>query len=67
MIVVCTFLFSCIVSQSCFAKKAEEEHRRLRHDVRYHLETIAEYAKTGDIPAILAISGNTVLRFRKQR
>lgn len=35
-------------------QKAEEAHRRLRHDIRYHLETIAEYAKTGDTPAILA-------------
>ncbi len=35
-------------------QKAEEEHRRLRHDIRHHLETIAEYAKTGDTPAILA-------------
>ena len=35
-------------------QKAEEAHRRLRHDVRHHLETIAEYAKAGDTPAILA-------------
>ncbi len=35
-------------------QKAEEEHRRLRHDIRYYLETIAEYAKTGDTSAILA-------------
>ncbi|TGY97465.1 GHKL domain-containing protein [Petralouisia muris] len=34
-------------------QKAEETHRRLRHDIRHHLETIAEYAKTGDTPAIL--------------
>ena len=35
-------------------QKAEEAHRRLRHDIRHHLETIAEYAKTGDTQAILA-------------
>lgn len=34
-------------------QKAEEDHRRLRHDIRYYLETIAEYAKTGDTSAIL--------------
>ena len=35
-------------------QKAGEEHRRLRHDIRYYLEMIAEYAKSGDTPAILA-------------
>ena len=35
-------------------QKAEEKHRRLRHDMRFYLETIAEYAKTGDTSAILA-------------
>ncbi len=35
-------------------QKAEAKHRRLRHDIRYHLETIAEYAKTGDTSSILA-------------
>lgn len=33
---------------------AEERHRRLRHDMRHHLETIAEYAKEGDTDDILA-------------
>ncbi len=32
---------------------AEETYRRLRHDMRHHLETIAEYAKTGDTSAVL--------------
>ncbi len=32
---------------------AEETYRRLRHDMRHHLETIAEYAKAGDTPAVL--------------
>lgn len=36
---------------------AEETHKRLRHDMRHHLDTIAEYAKCGDIPAVLAYIG----------
>ncbi len=32
---------------------AEETYRRLRHDMRHHLETIAEYAKAGDTSAVL--------------
>ncbi len=35
-------------------QNAEETYRRLRHDMRHHLETIAEYAKEGDIEAVLA-------------
>jgi len=35
-------------------QNAEETHRRLRHDMRHHLETIAEYAKAGDTSAVLA-------------
>jgi len=35
-------------------QNAEEMHRRLRHDMRHHLEMIAEYAKAGDTSAILA-------------
>lgn len=35
-------------------KNAEEAHRRLRHDMRHHLEIIAEYAKAGDNSAILS-------------
>ena len=38
-------------------QRAEEANRRLRHDMRHHIETIAEYAKTGDISAILACIG----------
>lgn len=38
-------------------QKAEEAHRRLRHDIRHHLEMIGEYAKTGDTSAILAYIG----------
>lgn len=33
---------------------AEETYRRLRHDMRHHLEAIAEYAKDGDTEAILS-------------
>lgn len=33
---------------------AEEINRRLRHDIRHHMETIAGYAKTGDTSGILA-------------
>lgn len=38
-------------------QRAEEANRRLRHDMRHHIETIAEYAKTGDTSAILAYIG----------
>ncbi len=38
-------------------QEAEETHRRLRHDMRHHLETIVEYAKAGDTSAILAYAG----------
>ncbi len=34
-------------------QNAEEAHRRLRHDMRHHLETIAEYAKSGDTAGLL--------------
>jgi len=34
-------------------QNAEEAHRRLRHDMRHHLETIAVYAKAGETSAIL--------------
>ena len=36
---------------------AEETNRRLRHDMRHHMEAIAEYAKTGDTSAILVYIG----------
>lgn len=35
-------------------QNAEETHRRIRHDIRHHLETIAEYAKEGDTAEVLA-------------
>lgn len=35
-------------------QNAEEKHRRLRHDMRHHFETIAEYAKEGNTAPILA-------------
>jgi len=35
-------------------QNAEVTYRRLRHDMRHHLETIAEYAKAGDNDAVLA-------------
>ncbi len=38
-------------------QKAEETYRRLRHDMRHHLEVVAEYAKAGDTSAILAYIG----------
>ena len=38
-------------------QNAEETNRRLRHDMRHHIDTIAEYAKTGDTSAILAYIG----------
>lgn len=34
-------------------QNAVEANRRLRHDIRHHMEVIAEYAKTGDTSAIL--------------
>lgn len=38
-------------------QNAEEINRRLRHDVRHHIDMIAEYAKAGDTSAILAYIG----------
>ena len=38
-------------------QRAEEANRRLRHDMRHHMEAIAEYAKTGDTSAVLAYIG----------
>ncbi|MDE7267990.1 MAG: GHKL domain-containing protein [Lachnospiraceae bacterium] len=38
-------------------QRAEEANRRLRHDMRHHMDAIAEYAKTGDTSAILAYIG----------
>ena len=38
-------------------QRAEEANRRLRHDMRHHMEAIAEYAKTGDTSAILTYIG----------
>lgn len=35
-------------------QNAEKAHRRMRHDVRHHLEAIAEYAKAGDVSAVLS-------------
>ena len=36
---------------------AEEANRRLWHDMRHHMEVIAEYAKISDISVILAYIG----------
>ncbi|MDE7266921.1 MAG: GHKL domain-containing protein [Lachnospiraceae bacterium] len=44
-------------NQLSVLQKAEEANRRLRHDMRRHINTIAEYAKTGDTSAILAYIG----------
>ena len=38
-------------------QRAEEANRRLRHDMRHHIETIAEYARKGDTSAILEYIG----------
>ncbi len=38
-------------------QEAEETHRRLRHDMRHHLETIVEFAKEGDTSSILSYIG----------
>ena len=38
-------------------QNAEDTNRRLRHDMRHHIDTIAAYAKTGDNSAILAYIG----------
>ncbi len=38
-------------------QNADEANRRLRHDMRHHIEAIAEYAKAGDTSAILAYIG----------
>lgn len=38
-------------------QNAEDINRRLRHDMRHHIDTIAAYAKTGDNAAIIAYIG----------
>ena len=38
-------------------QNAEDTNRRLRHDMRHHMDAIAAYAKTGDNAAILAYIG----------
>lgn len=38
-------------------QNAEETNRRLRHDMRHHIDMIAAYAKTGNNAAILAYIG----------
>ena len=38
-------------------QNAVEANRRLRHDLRHHMEVIAEYAKIGDTSAILTYIG----------
>lgn len=38
-------------------QNAEDTNRRLRHDMRHHMDAIATYAKTGDNAAILAYIG----------
>ncbi len=35
-------------------QEADERNRRMRHDIRHHLEAIGEYAKTGNVSQILA-------------
>lgn len=38
-------------------QNAEDTNRRLRHDMRHHMDAIAAYAKTGDNAAILSYIG----------
>ncbi len=38
-------------------EKAEEDARRIRHDLHHHLQNIAEYAKAGDREALLRYLG----------
>ena len=38
-------------------QNAEDTNRRLRHDMRHHMDAIATYAKTGDNAAILSYIG----------
>lgn len=38
-------------------QNAEDTNRRLRHDMRHHIDMIAAYAKTGDNAAILSYIG----------
>lgn len=38
-------------------QNAVESNRRFRHDIRHHMEVIAEYAKKGDTAAILSYIG----------
>ena len=40
-------------NQLSVLQNAEDINRRLRHDIRHHIETIAEYAKIGNSSAIL--------------
>lgn len=64
-----------LAAQLADFKNAEETHKRLRHDMRHHLETIGEYAKAGDTGAILAyireysiaVSENTVRQYSVNR
>ncbi len=44
-------------AQLSVLQSAEETYRRLRHDMRHHLEMIAEYVKVGDSSAVLAYIG----------
>lgn len=46
-----------LASQLSVLQKAEETNRRLRHDMRHHIDTVAEYAKLDDAAAILAYFG----------
>ena len=41
------------------ARKAEQENRRIRHDLRHHDERIASMAKAGDTQGILAYLGQS--------
>lgn len=44
-------------SRMSVLQDSEAANRRLRHDMRHHMEIIAEYAKAGDTSALLAYIG----------
>lgn len=42
-----------LLAQISALQSAEDMHRRFRHDMRHHLNTIAEYAKADDVSGLL--------------
>ncbi len=69
-------VYSVVFSNISYMKKdAEAANRRMRHDMRHHMDAIAEYAKAGEDSAILAyireysagISETAVKRYSENR